>query len=177
MNLVVAATHLHYKNAIRLIEAVNSLSEAEKEKLRINWYGKDGNDNSLNESINLIKLYELDDIIKFHKPSNNINNIYSNCDAIGLFSLFEGLPNTVCEGMMTQKPVIASNVSDVSLLINNTQAIFNPKKINEIKDSLIWLIRMNKNQLLDIGSVNRAKANKLFDKNDIIESYLKLLEK
>lgn len=175
--VVVAATHLYYKNSIGLIEAVQRLSVLEKEKLRINWYGKIGNDNSFIEAKKLINLYNLENLIQFNEPSTNINSIYSQCDAVGLFSLLEGLPNTVCEGMMVKKPVIASNVSDVPKLINIKKAIFNPNDINEIKDSLSWLIGLEKDDLLKIGEKNRSNALTLFDKNSIVESYLNHLKK
>lgn len=177
IELVVAASHIHYKNSIGLIEAVHRLSVLEKEKLRINWYGKIGNDNSFTQANKLISLYNLDKVIKFHKPSTNINRVYSQCDAVGLFSLLEGLPNAVCEGMMIKKPVIASNVSDVPKLISIKEAVFNPKDINEIKDSLSWLLGLEKDDLLKIGKKNRSNALTLFNKNLIIESYLKHLKK
>jgi glycosyltransferase involved in cell wall biosynthesis len=177
IEVVVAASHIHYKNSIGLIEAVQRLSVLEKEKLRINWYGKIGDDNSFLEAKKLISLYNLDKVIKFHEPSTNMNSIYSHCDAVGLFSLLEGLPNTVCEGMITKKPVIASNVSDVPKLINIKEAIFNPNDINEIKDSLSWLIGLEKEDLLKIGKKNRSNALTLFNKDTIINSYLNHLKK
>lgn len=177
IEVVVAASHIHYKNSIGLIEAVQRLSVLEKEKLRINWYGKIGDDNSFLEAKKLISLYNLDKVIKFHEPSTSMNSIYSQCDAVGLFSLLEGLPNTVCEGMITKKPVIASNVSDVPKLINIKEAIFNPNDINEIKDSLSWLIGLEKDDLLKIGKKNRSNALTLFNKDTIINSYLNHLKK
>jgi glycosyltransferase involved in cell wall biosynthesis len=177
IEVVVAASHIHYKNSIGLIEAVQRLSASEKKKLRINWYGKIGNDNSFIEAKKLISSYNLDKLIKFHKPSTNLQSIYSKSDAVGLFSLLEGLPNTVCEGMMMKKPVIASNVSDVPKLINIKEAVFNPNDINEIKDSLSWLIGLEKDDLLKIGKKNRLNALTLFNKNTIINSYLNQLKK
>ena len=177
IELVVAATHLYYKNSIGLIKAVNCLTKQEQQTLRVSWYGKVGNDNSFIEAKQLISKYNLGHVIKFYKESNNINSIYANCDAVGLFSFIEGLPNTVCEGMMMQKPVISSNVSDIPELISNNKAIFNPNNITEIKDSLSWLISLDKEQLLKTGKENREKALKLFDKENVIESYLNYFKK
>ena len=76
-----------------------------------------------------------------------------------------------------QKPVISSNVSDIPELISNNKAIFNPNNITEIKDSLSWLISLDKEQLLKTGKENRVKALKLFDKENVIESYLNYFKK
>ena len=78
---------------------------------------------------------------------------------------------------MTKKPVIASNVSDVPKLINIEEAVFNPNDINEIKDSLSWLIGLEKDDLLKIGQKNRSNALAFFDKDLIVESYLNHLKK
>lgn len=176
LEIVVAATHLYYKNLVGLIEAVNILSDLEKKKLAINWYGKAGNDNSLIDAKKKLHFYNLNHVIKLHDETENIINIYQNCDAVGLFSFFEGLPNTVCEGMMLQKPVIASDISDIPRLIDNHNAIFNPNNIREIKRSLSWLISLSKDQLLEIGLKNKKNAMQFFSKEKNVSLYLKYLE-
>ena len=42
----------------------------------------------------------------------NINELYSKSDALILVSIYEGLPNVICEAMLIGCPVIASNVCE-----------------------------------------------------------------
>lgn len=96
-------------------------------------------------------------------------------DAVGLFSHLEGLPNAVCEGMSAGKPVIASNVSDIPLLIKNKEFIFNPNSPNDIAKTLSLLMNTNEYELKLIGEENRAYAMSLFNNDIIIDRYLELL--
>ena len=42
----------------------------------------------------------------------NIGSLYANTDALILPSLYEGVPNVICEAMLAECPVIASKISD-----------------------------------------------------------------
>lgn len=176
LEIIVAATQTYYKNAIGLVEAVNKLNFEERKKLKINWYGKII-DNSSKEVRKKILYYNLNNTIKFYNQTENIYEKYLESDAVALFSFFEGLPNTVCEGMMLQKPVIASDVSDVSLLLKNKNVIFNPQKVSEITKSISWLLSQNTEKLNSIGKINRKNALKLFNKDKNVNSFLRLLQK
>lgn len=81
---------------------------------------------------------------------------------VGLFSLYEGLPNTVCEAMCLAKPVITSNVSDSALLIDDHNLIPEPTNPEDISRSISYLMNMEEIELLTLGRHNREKAVKLF---------------
>lgn len=174
--MVIAASHRYLKNLNGLVEAVNRLSEVEKQKLSIDWYGSDGYDQSKVDALKKIELYKLTHIFHFYEPTPLIHEKVQQADAVGLFSHHEGLPNTVCEGMAMGKPVIASNVSDVPLLIKNKKFIFDPKSPNEIAHTLSELLNATEKELGKAGEENRKNAVKLFNNDRIIETYLKLLE-
>jgi glycosyltransferase involved in cell wall biosynthesis len=177
-HMVVAASHISYKNSIGLVKAVNLLSDKEKQKLKISWYGKIGNDDSFDISISLVKKYKLDNIFNFHPATKNIHEVYESADAIGLFSFHEGLPNTVCEGMSMSKLILASRVSDVPIILNhNENCMFNPNDVNEISNSLSWAISLSRNELIEIGCENRKNAQLFFNKDKIVDAYLSILNK
>jgi glycosyltransferase involved in cell wall biosynthesis len=48
---------------------------------------------------------------------DDIPELLKNCDALLHISLFEGLPNAVCESFIAGRPVIASNVCDHPILV------------------------------------------------------------
>lgn len=175
--LGVIASHQYLKNGIGLIEAINLLEPIEKSRLKVYWYGGFSKDNSYIEVKGLIEKYSLDSLVFLKKPISNIEMVFAESDAIGLFSLYEGLPNVICEGMAMSKAIISSNISDLpDLLGNNEECLFDPKNVEDIKNSLSWILSLTKQELLSIGAINRTKAKELFNKDRIIEAYIELIK-
>lgn len=173
-NLTVVASHQYLKNLNGLVEAVNLLNENEKKKLIINWYGGERLDDSKETALNKIKSFNLVNNFKFHQPTSDIVSEVNKADCVGLFSFYEGLPNVVCEAMANAKPVIASNVSDVGLLLEK-DFIFNPNHIDEIVIVLKYILAQDRLSLREVGEKNLQKANLLFNKEFILSGYLALL--
>lgn len=176
-NLIVVASHHKLKNLNNLIEAVNLLSDAEKKKIFIQWYG-DERDDSLEKGILKIDHYNLNDIFSFHPATTDISSKVKNADALGLFSFYEGLPNVVCEAMACAKPIVCSNVSDISkFLTHQDELICEAVDVNSIKNALQKILNISSEELIKIGNKNRQIALKYFDKSSIINLYLNLLKK
>ena len=174
--LVIASSHQYLKNAAGLIEAVQRLEDRYKDMLQIEWYGDESPDRSLDKLKSLIREYSLQGIFKLYPSVKDIQNKYSYADAVGLFSFYEGFPNTICEAMTMGKVVITSNVSDISKVLDHCpQLIFDPRKIDKIQESLERLLELSANDRVLIGNRNRKKALHLFNKKKIISEYLKLI--
>lgn len=173
LKIVVAARHHYLKNLNGLIEAVHLLNDDQKHQLHIEWYGR-AEDNSYQEAVAKIAKYSLSRIFFFYDPVPEINEIVNKADVVGLFSFYEGLPNTVCEGMVNSKPIIASNVSDVGRLIDE-DFIFNSESPVELSQLLKKILQMSKHELQQVGFQNREKALGLFDENFISDKYLDLM--
>ena len=182
LNIVVPASYRRLKNLTGLIEAVNLLRDEEKSGLQIDWYGdKTPNKHPqfvLPEAEALIEKYRLHKVIALNDVEPAIENIIRQADAIGLFSFFEGLPNTVCEGMACGKPVIASAVSDVPLLIEDQTGgiLCDPVDVSSITGALRSMLNCSPEKMQQMGQYNREKAEKLFDENKIVEEYLQLIK-
>jgi glycosyltransferase involved in cell wall biosynthesis len=176
--LIVVASHRYLKNAKGLIKAVSKLSNTEQDRLTIDWYGGAQPDNSFEEANQMIESYGLQNVFFFHKPTADIANQVATADALGLFSFYEGLPNTVCEGMAMGKVVITSNVSDVPLLLAHCPSLlFDPTDVNEITKVLREAMNLTQEEYVVITKKNIERARHLFDEDKIVNSYLKLLEK
>lgn len=175
--LIIAAGHRCQKNLNGLVEALTMLSPAERSRLVIEWYG-DSDDNSLFDAMIKIKKNHLEEIFLLFPATHEITRKVQEADAVGLFSFYEGLPNTICEGMACGKPVICSAVSDLPIFFNESNKLLcDPADHRSIRDAIIHLLSLSNEQLVAIGKKNLEIAKKNFDKEFIVTEYLELLSK
>lgn len=176
-NILIASSHRYVKNLRNLIEAVHLLSPDDRNAIHIHWYGNQHlDDNSFEENMQRIANLHLEDIFSFYPPTLDIYDYMRQADAVALFSHFEGFPNALCEGMMLAKPVIATRVSDIPLIIKDPDNGFlcSADYPESIATALEKFIRATPMQLKSMGLSNRNKALTLFDKQSILQQYEQL---
>ena len=67
----------------------------------------------------------------------NINDLYQSVDALIHPSIYEGLPNVICEAMILGCCVIASNVCDHPVILNDERGLlFDPRSPKSISKSI-----------------------------------------
>ena len=177
IHVVIAATYREVKNINALLNAVSNLNIEDKEKIVIDWYGRIDNSNNVYiEANRLVNQFDLTNIIRLHEETKEIFNIMKKADFVALFSLYEGLPNCICEGMMLSKPIIMSMVSDYNIFIDNSNGyLCNPYDSASIKEALIEAINTNDNKIIEMGKESKKKAELLFDNDKNAMAYLDLL--
>ena len=175
--LLIAARHQKQKNIIGLINGVNSLDLKDKKKLVIDWYGDEHeNDNTLTDAKKMIKKFNLSNNFNFYPATTDIRSKIQSADAVGLFSFFEGFPNFICEGMACAKPVVASAVSDIPLILSSENGFLcNPNDKDSIAEALSKTINLTEIDLLKMGKANRKNIICNFNSEKIVDEYLKLL--
>jgi|SRR5690554_3978197 len=175
LTVTVTARHNYLKNLDGLVEALRLLPLPERDKLLVKWYGRfDDGDDSLDSAKRKIARYGLECNFEFLLPIENIYEEVNKADVVGLFSFYEGLPNSVCEGMVNSKVVISSDVSDVKSLVGDS-FVFNPKEPSELARILSETLALSDEELESIGKANRRRALKLFDPDRVASEYLELL--
>jgi glycosyltransferase involved in cell wall biosynthesis len=176
LKILIAGSHLFNKNLNGLIEGVNKLDNIEKEKLIINWYGKLSSDSSFKEGQELIAKYSLGNIFNFYPETLKLLDRMQEADVVGLFSFYEGLPNVVCEGMATGKPIIASSISDVPLLLSqNNGFLCDPNDFKSIANALRNALKLSKTDIERMGEASRNYAIELFSRDVILDKYDNLM--
>ena len=181
VKIAVAASYQGLKNPLRVIKAVSMLSDEQKEKLEINWYGKaevtTGNTEVYDNAKILIKKHRLEECVYLHEETNEIYRIMSESDAVGLFSTVEGLPNTICEAMTIGRPIVMSKVSDYDVLVSDNGYLCDPESVESIKEALVKLIETPKEELERMGEASRKKAKELFSPEAIINQWIDIIER
>lgn len=177
--IVVAASYQKNKNIIGLIEAVNKMRIEDRNKFTIEWYGRIEatiGDSSIYENAkDLLVKYKIENI-KLNSETKNITNIMREADYVCLISKIEGLPNTICEGMMLGKPIIMSKVSDYHTLVDNSNGFLcDPNDIDSIKSAILNAINTTDNNIVTMGIRFKEKARKLFDKDKIVDKWFEVI--
>jgi glycosyltransferase involved in cell wall biosynthesis len=98
-----------------LFEALSS-EKWRNRKIRINLYGKGGNEQGLRR---LCRLWDLDKLINFAGFVTNIEEIWQKNHALILASRFEGLPIAIVEAMLCGRVCIVTNVAGNAELLED----------------------------------------------------------
>ena len=181
LHIVIAASYQYLKNPIGLVNALILMTDEERCKLHIDWYGKKevvlGEARAYDEAVALIGRNQLGAIIELHDNTKDIHDKMNEADMVALFSRVEGLPNAICEGMTLGKPIVMTKVSDYKILVDDSNGFLcDWDKPESIKNVLVEASNLSKQQLLDKGKQSKLKANKLFTEEVVLKSWTNLLE-
>lgn len=182
VHIVVAASYQNVKNAIGLVNALALLNEQERGKIHVDWYGKKviaaTGTKEYDDACNAIEKNGLQDVITLHEGTTEIHDRMNEADAVGLFSKYEGLPNAICEGMMLGKPIVMTRVSDYATLVDDSNGFLCDWDSSEtIKNALLRLINLRKDELLEKGKNSKTRAERLFSKERIIKQWTDFIKK
>ncbi len=180
-NIIIAASYQYLKNPIGVVKAMTLLSKSERDKVKITWYGSkkvsSQNAKAYEEAKQLIEKNNLKESICLKDATLDIYEKMQKADVVGLFSELEGLPNVICEGMMIGKPIVMTRVSDYSLLVDEQNGFLcdwdNP---NSIKEALIGVSNLSNDELLEMGSKSKTKAEKMFIPSNIVKQWKSVIK-
>lgn len=112
------------KNGVRLLEALLLFRQRNRYLPSFAWAGRQEMDTqSLQARAEMDRLLEENPDVaaqwQWLGERNDVPQLLAGCQALIHVSLFEGLPNVVCEAFIAGRPVIASNVCDHPILVEN----------------------------------------------------------
>lgn len=180
-NIVIAGAYSYVKDPQSLIKAITLLSDENRQKMSVDWYGKIGSNEEakavFEECTLLIKENNLEKTITLKDATADIANRMNEADVVALFSKWEGLPNSICEGMAIGKPVLMTRISDYNQLIDETNGFLcDVQSPLSIKDALELFLQLSDDELISMGEVSKKKAEKLFSSQKIVSEWIKLIE-
>lgn len=170
------------KNIIRFAEAMKQLRDKCKIPFRIVWYG---NQSFVNKSLQSyfdrfkeqIIRDHLDDIIIIHDPVKNVHDYMLMYDAIALPSLHEGFSNAISEAICCGRPVLASRVSDNSVMVHDSENgfLFDPTDPTDIVNAFTKFLYLPIHIREKFGQNSRRIAESLFNKEKFISDYISII--
>lgn len=180
LHVIVAATYQYLKNPLGLVESLTKMTEEEKSRLVIDWYGRKeimrGDTKAYDDTAAAVSKNHLEDVLILHPDTNDIANKMNQADLVMLLSKFEGLPNVICEGMLIGKPIIMTRVSDYQTLVSEENGCLcdadNPQTI---KEALLKMCDKSCEQLIEMGGKSKEKAVELFSDDHITKQWESLL--
>ncbi len=123
-----------------------------------------------------ISKLNLDNYISIIVNPTCLDDYYRNADIYLCSSIFEGTSNTILEAMAYHLPVVATNVGDNNLLIEdgNNGFLSPAKDLKGLSNSLKKLIE-NKELRCSFGDYGYKKVKKEYSQKSFIEKYTHLL--
>jgi glycosyltransferase involved in cell wall biosynthesis len=166
------------KNGLRLIQALIESHNNFGTLPRVSWIGPQPIDTKS------LKVRQRMDKLLLQNPSVNSNwewlgersdvqDQLCNCDALIHVSLHEGLPNVVCEAFIAGRPVIASNVCDHPLLVEDGVRGFlcDPFSPESISTSINRFIDLTPLQRKELGENARHYAEENLTAERMVSDY------
>jgi glycosyltransferase involved in cell wall biosynthesis len=147
------------KNAHALIEAVRILKHRHHVDIVVHWYGSRKFSQSRFQqysetTMQKVVEYKLEDNFLWYDPVKYLPSVYNQHEALIHPSLWEGLPNAICEALACGTPVLASNILDHPILVKQEGRGFlfdptDPEKIVLAILKFLSLDNIDKKQMSD----------------------------
>lgn len=178
LRMVVAASYLPRKNMLGLAQGLRLFHEDGGKDLVVNWFGAMPADTgAYHEALRFIDEHNLQDSLRLHPATPDIESEYRRANVVGLFSTFEGLPNVICEAMACGKPVIMSDVCDARNLVSDgtTGFLCDPDDPKSIAKALHRFVGLSLDERSAMGSRARTVAEDLFSREALLNAYEEVL--
>lgn len=171
------------KNLPRFFKMLSILKGKTQNKFIVHWYGNQkGEINGVNQdyldAIELRRTYNIEDVIELIPAVKNTEEYMCKYHVICLPSLYEGFSNSIGEAICSCRPVICSDVSDNSVMVQEgvNGFLFNPTDEDDMVDAFLRLLETPQELLVEMGKNSRKRAEELFNAETFINSYINLIE-
>lgn len=177
LHIVVAASVQAIKNPLMVVKAIGIINSETRNKLQLDWYGNIIEESLFSQVSQEIENSHLSGTISFHQATKEIAEKMYQADVVALFSIAEGLPNAICEGMMLGKPIIMTRISDYKKMVDaNNGFLCDSDDANSIVDAFIAALNTPNERLMEMGEKSKEKALTLFSPKMIGDEWERLIE-
>lgn len=170
------------KNGIRLIESLIKFYQKNGYVANVKWAGRQENNFE-----SLVVRQKMEDLLlknpnvaaqwQWLDERDDIPELLQQCDALIHVSLYEGLPNVVCEAFIAGRPVIASNVCDHPILVEDgvRGLLCDPLSPDSICSAIKRFEEISDSERVQLGNNARAYAEEYLTVDRMVSAYEALL--
>ena len=176
--IVIAASLMHSKNALGLIEACSILLKKTK-NFHVSWYGISSKWPDYHQQcLDLIKKRGLEEYVSILNKTQQIAEKYRECDYFCLPSFFEGTPNVICEAISTGVPIMCSDICDNPIYVKNGEngILFNPHSPSDIAEKMAKLLSQPDSEYQRYRENGRRTAEAKLSKEQFVNKYINILK-
>ncbi|WP_456376726.1 glycosyltransferase [Lutibacter sp.] len=160
------------KNYKSLIIACNNLLR-KSHKFQLDIVGEGFEKNILEE---LIKKYKLEKQVKLIGTKGNVPKLLAKYNAFIISSDSEGLPMVLLEAMSSSLPVVSTNVGEIGNILSTSKGglMVAPKDTNALGVAMSEIMKLNCNELKELGKNNFKYVKDNFDMNTIVNNWVEI---
>ena len=180
--LIVIGRVAYPKNGLNLLKGLSMFYERNKWLPNVSWIGRDENEKRsilMKEKMNdyLKRNHELSKHWNWLGLVDDVKDYYKNSDALLHLSIYEGLPNVICEAMFYGCFVIASSVCDHPRILGKDERgyLCDPNSPESICKSIEKLNETSAGKKVKIIESARKFAEKEFNLDLMTKKYLSLI--
>jgi glycosyltransferase involved in cell wall biosynthesis len=164
------------KNLPALAQALAECS-GKKVAVTLDWAGKPDDLSCHRAVLAAIKNHRVEDVWRWLGVRKDIPALLNQYDALILPSLWEGLPNCLCEALAAGLPVLASDVSDNARLVQGgvTGFVFDPKRPSAIARAITQFAFLDQSTRRSFRLAARSFAEKELSLAACVANYERLL--
>lgn len=170
------------KNCFRFVEAILFLKNRISNPFEIEWYGNQQNKDGLPnqyyvEMRDKVEKYGLREYLRLNNHIKDVMSVMPTFDAICLPSLWEGFSNSIGEAICCGKPCIVSDVGDNGVMVEDgvNGFLFDPTNIDSMVEAFVRFFSLSSTERQRMGEASRNKAHELFNRENFIGAYEKLI--
>jgi glycosyltransferase involved in cell wall biosynthesis len=171
------------KNGVRLAQALHLFAQKHGDVPEVRWAGRQEQDAaSLRYRADIDAVVANNPVLaaRWHwlGERSDVPALLQDCDALLHVSLFEGLPNAVCEALIAGRPVIASAVCDHPKLVSEGARGFlcDPLSPESICAALERFVALDAPSRAAMGAQARAYAEAHLGMDRMVQAYEKILQ-
>lgn len=180
----VFARILPQKNTLGFVHALKQVVDCGYKGFKVVWYGEkasmDGVVDTYKESVlQLIQVLNLQDYIELHPSVTNVAEKINYCDVFCLPSFREGFSNAISEAICCGKAVLASDVSDNSIMVKEGKNgfLFNPSSEKSMADAIMRFLDLSKEEMEAMGNYSFKHSRTLFNLETFTDKYVEIINK
>ncbi len=146
------------KNPHLLLDAIELLPAEVRDRVRFVWVGAWTDRTLLGTVTERLNAGDLKDCLVLLEPTDRIRSVYLALDGLVLSSSWEGCPNAVLEGLAHGRPVISTDVGDVSEIIcpGENGWIVPPGDAKSLSAAIAELVSLPASRRADMGKAGSA---------------------